>query len=187
MVGNSNSGGPRFKKRDDDRRGAKPGTTTMDGTSVGGNGGSIGQAEHVYSETLAIEIKALARILTLEQIGDELEISPGTIKKYYHKPFKAGRREVTKAVSSKLISQAMKGDKTAMIFYLKTQGGWNTKVEVGGLGGGPIRHEVFDFSAALEGKTEAELNVLIPFLEQLISQWPEDEQASGSGGTGAGA
>ena len=110
MAGNSNSGGPRLKTRPDDRRGAKPGTTTMD---RGAHGGSIGQAEHVYSETLAIEIKALARILTLEQIGDELEISPSTIKKYYHKPFKAGRREVTKAVASKLISQAMKGDKTA--------------------------------------------------------------------------
>lgn len=161
-------GGPRLKVRADDRRGAKKGTTTMDFSGQGA-GGSIGQAPFVPTEAQAFEVRTLARILTIEQVADELGISVNTIYRHYHKDFKAGRREVTKAVSSKLITQAMNGDKTAMIFYLKTQGGWNSKLLIGGIPGAPIVTANFDISAYLADKSEAEIDVLIPLLEQLYS------------------
>jgi len=181
MAGNQNSGGPRPKVRDDDKRGAVKGNT-----AGFGNAGSIGQAAHVRSEKTAAEIQELAEILTIDQIAEEVALSVTTIWRHYGAEFRAGRRGVTKAVASKLISMALAGDKASMIFYLKTQGGWSQKVEVSGPNGGPIKTQTFDFTAFLEGKTEDEIAAIIPLLEQLVAFGGEDIQGGGEGGLGAG-
>lgn len=90
-----------------------------------------------------------ARGLTLEQIATSLGISRRTLfsKKKQNKEFaealERGQVQGLEEVANQLFEQAMNGNTTAMIFYLKTRGGWSEKmnISVGG-NGDPIKHEV---------------------------------------------
>lgn len=51
-------------------------------------------------------------------------ISVKTIRKYFAKELEVARIETVSSVAGRLFKKAMDGDTTAMIFYLKTRGGW---------------------------------------------------------------
>ena len=51
-------------------------------------------------------------------------ISNKTIRKYFHRELESARIEAVGAVAGRLFKKAIDGDTTAMIFYLKTRGGW---------------------------------------------------------------
>jgi hypothetical protein len=53
-----------------------------------------------------------------------------------------------------------------MIFYLRTQGKWNVRVEHSGPNGGPIR--TVNVAPQLEKMTDEQLALLEPLLEQLL-------------------
>ena len=82
------------------------------------------------SEKELRQIGRLARYLTQEQIGDVLEISTRTLKrKLADDPrvlaqYKRGKAQTIAAVARSLIFQALGGNMTAAIFFLKCQGGW---------------------------------------------------------------
>lgn len=80
------------------------------------------------------QVEALAaQGLTRKQIAEALGISPATVYDRQRKDedFKAaikrGKAKGIVKVSNALFQQAIKGNITAQIFYLKTQAGWKEK------------------------------------------------------------
>lgn len=59
-----------------------------------------------------------------EQIASSLEISLPTLHKYFRDELDNGKPRTITKVADSLYRQAIAGNITAAIFYLKTQGGW---------------------------------------------------------------
>jgi hypothetical protein len=143
-----------------DRRGTPPGA----GTVVPAQGGRIGNPSHVRDEAKAAEIRTLAKVASQELAAEAVGISVDTLQRYYLADFNAGKREAVMAVGGKLLAKAMNGDRTCMIFYLRTQGKWSTRVELTGVDGGPIRtFDLSRFSPAMK-------RVLLAEVEELLAQ-----------------
>lgn len=95
----------------------------------------------------AKQIKQLAAVLNQEQIANFYSMTDRGLRKRFttepelREAYEAGRANAIRAVGSSLLQQALKGKNiTAMIFYLKTQGGWREpRVDDGGDGGGEVR------------------------------------------------
>lgn len=51
-------------------------------------------------------------------------VSDKTIRKHFQKELETARIEAVGTVAARLFKKAVDGDTTAMIFYLKTRGGW---------------------------------------------------------------
>jgi len=60
--------------------------------------------------------------------------------------YKRGGAKGVLAISNALFEQARSGNTTAQIFFLKCRGGWreNTRLEITGADGGPIKNETTD-------------------------------------------
>lgn len=75
-------------------------------------------------------VKALAQYLSKEQIADYLGVSRPTLDAIIARDdevaqgYRAGKAGAILNVSKGLVAQAMAGNTTAAIFYLKTQAGW---------------------------------------------------------------
>ena len=77
-----------------------------------------------------IQVKALAQYLSKEQIADYLGVARNTFdailerddKVFEH--YKKGKASAIANVAKGLVQQAIEGNMTAAIFYLKTQAGW---------------------------------------------------------------
>lgn len=83
-----------------------------------------------FTERELAQIEALGSVLSVEQIADYFGIGrttfyaicerqPETLEHY-----KRGKSQAIASVSKGLLQQAIKGNLTAAIFYLKTQAGW---------------------------------------------------------------
>jgi hypothetical protein len=59
-----------------------------------------------------------------DDIATKLGISDDTLKKYYQLELDLGRVEANAKVANALFQQAMDGNTTAQIFWLKTRAGW---------------------------------------------------------------
>lgn len=77
-----------------------------------------------------MQVEALAAYLTQEQIADYLGIAERTFRGILGRDhrvlaaYKKGKAKAIGKVAHGLLQQAISGDKTASIFYLKTQAGW---------------------------------------------------------------
>ena len=82
------------------------------------------------TQAQAAEVETLAAVLTSAQIADFLGIGRTTFYAILDRDrdlaerYKRGRARAVGAVAQSLITKARAGNVTAMIFYLKTQGGW---------------------------------------------------------------
>lgn len=65
-----------------------------------------------------------------EEIAKCLGIDPKTLRKHYREELDTATAKAVAAVGGKLYRKAMNGCTTSMIFFLKTRGKWNTKLEV---------------------------------------------------------
>ena len=80
-----------------------------------------------------LQVEALSAYLSIEQIADYFGFSGMTfheIKKRQPEvllAYKKGKAKAIGIVASKLMKLIDQGDVTAVIFYLKTQGGWSTE------------------------------------------------------------
>ena len=148
--GRKNNGGPRPKTRPDDKRGSPP--------------GEAHQPAFEPSDTQRQRVSALARSCTDAEIAAMEEISVSTLQRHYGEDMRRSRANTTALIGSKLISAALDGCKARQMFYLRTKGGWSSKVEHTGAGGGPIR--TFDLS----GFTPEQVAQMMPLLDQLIEQ-----------------
>lgn len=83
-----------------------------------------------FTDTQIKQIQRLARYLTQEQMADVLEISSRTLRRRLADDprvlasYKKGKGDTIAAVARSLIFQALGGNTTAAIFFLKTQAGW---------------------------------------------------------------
>ena len=82
------------------------------------------------TEKQKIEVKALAQYLSQEQIADYLGVSRKTFAAIIERDdevfthYKKGKATAVANVAKGLVQQAIEGNMTAAIFYLKTQAGW---------------------------------------------------------------
>jgi hypothetical protein len=143
-----------------DRRGTPPGA----GTVVSPTGGRIGNPPFQATEEQRIQVRTLAKVCSQEMIATQLGISTDTLQRHFRRELDMGKAEAVSTIGAGLLKKAMDGNLTAMIFYLRTQGKWNTRVEHTGVDGGPIR--TYDLSGfSLEQKRQ-----LLPLLEAMMAQ-----------------
>lgn len=82
------------------------------------------------TEDQITQLEALSIFLTQEQIADYFGISRRTLNNMRERDdriaaaYAKGKAKGIAKVGSALFSQALKGNTTAQIFYLKTQAGW---------------------------------------------------------------
>ncbi len=73
--------------------------------------------------------------LTLKQIAYYFGVSEPTIERWVARPevvmaYQNGKAKGLSTIAESLYQQAIKGNMTAIIFYLKTQGKWSEKQEI---------------------------------------------------------
>lgn len=82
------------------------------------------------------EVETLSAVLNAEQIADFLGIGRTTFFALLNRDedlserYKRGKARAIGAVAQSLVTKARAGNVTAMIFFLKTQGGWRETLEV---------------------------------------------------------
>lgn len=82
------------------------------------------------------EVETLSAVLTAEQIADFLGIGRTTFFALLNRDedlserYKRGKARAIGAVAQSLVTKARAGNVTAMIFFLKTQGGWREGVDL---------------------------------------------------------
>jgi len=109
-----------------------------------------GQPPHVFTPEQVIEVGALSAFLSQEQIADYFGIARNTFTAICGRQpevleqYKKGKARAIGTVAKGLVKQAMDGNTSAAMFYLKTQAGWReTSVqEITGKDGQPIQHAV---------------------------------------------
>jgi hypothetical protein len=70
-------------------------------------------------------VKSLATTGTRHtDIAEKLSVSHDTLAKYYANELRDGRIDANAKVAQALFQQAVNGNVTAMIFWLKTRAGW---------------------------------------------------------------
>jgi hypothetical protein len=81
-----------------------------------------------------------------DQIAKILGISRNTMKKFYREELDLGLARADAVIASTLFAQARGGNTTAMIFWLKTRGGWReaSRIEHAGAPGEPIEVRPLD-------------------------------------------
>lgn len=69
--------------------------------------------------------------MTQGNVASVLGISVNTLKKYYAEELLLGKSKMQQMAFGKMYQGIKAGDKTLLIFYLKTQCGWRETYEVG--------------------------------------------------------
>ena len=112
------------------------------------------------------EVETLSAVLNAEQIADFLGIGRTTFFALLNRDpdlserYKRGKARAIGAVAQSLVTKARAGNVTAMIFFLKTQGGWRETVEVAKAQ--PQPNEVIDLS----GFSDADLTAILEIFER---------------------
>lgn len=144
-----------------DRRGTPKGA----GTVANPKGGVIGNPPFEPTEQMRADVVAWTKAgLTTEDCGTLLNVSRQTIERHFKRERAVAKIETKRAIAGKLTMMALKGDKTCMIFWLRTQAKWNVRVEHTGEGGGPIR------TIDLSGFSLEEQRMLLPLIDRMMSQ-----------------
>jgi hypothetical protein len=113
------------------------------------------------------EVETLAAVLTAEQTADFLGIGRTTFFALLNRDadlserYKRGKARAVGAVAQSLVTKARAGNVTAMIFYLKTQGGWRETVDVGVA---PPAESI----PSLASLTDEELQGLLDYADHLL-------------------
>ena len=82
------------------------------------------------------EVETLAAVLNVAQMADYFGIGRTTFFSILNRDsevserYKRGRARAVGSIAQSLVTKARAGDTTAMIFFLKTQGGWRETLEV---------------------------------------------------------
>jgi hypothetical protein len=90
----------------------------------------------VLSDEEIEQVEKLAAMLTLEQLADFFGISQRTFNNIRERQpevdanYKRGRAKTIGKVADSLIQDALDGDTTSRIFFLKTQGGWRETTKI---------------------------------------------------------
>lgn len=179
--GRAGNGGPRPKVREDDRRGHR------------GSGRSEFEApQHIATDENRELVKTWIKVLTIDQVATKLGIGRDTLMRHYRPELDAGITDAVAAIGSKVLKQAMDGDKASQFFFLRTRGKWSVRNEITGPGGGPVQTARVD-PAALESLTDEEFELYERLCERLGGASSGGDAGPGSaagpdsGEAGAGA
>ncbi|MDP9008870.1 MAG: hypothetical protein M3N91_09245 [Pseudomonadota bacterium] len=73
-------------------------------------------------------------------IAKHIGVDAKTLRRHFRKELSEGRQDANALVARSLFGQAIAGNTTAQIFWLKTRGGWRetNTVEMTGLNGRPL-------------------------------------------------
>lgn len=102
---------------------------------------SRGRPKHEVNEDNQELVRNLSAVgTTHEDIALKIGINADTLVKYYKKELDEGRIDAVSAMAKSLYKAGMKGDIRAMMFYLKTRGGWKEtdRHEITGSDGSPV-------------------------------------------------
>ncbi len=144
-----------------DRRGTAPGSRK--GTKWEGHQGNL---PFEPTDQMRADVRTWIKITDAGTIALKLGISRDTLDRHFKQELADGRFEAIGQIGGNLIKKAMAGNLTAMIFYLRTQGKWNTRIEHTGIDGGPISH--FDAAAFLAGLPIEEQRLVRPLIEKML-------------------
>ena len=112
------------------------------------------------------EVETLAAVLNAEQIADFLGCGRTTFFALLNRDedlserYKRGKARAIGAVAQSLVTKARAGNVTAMIFFLKTQGGWREGVDLA------VRQQPGE-DLDLSDLTDEELNALLEHARKL--------------------
>jgi hypothetical protein len=126
-----------------------------------------GRPPVTLTEAQRAEVETLAAVLTAEQTADFLGIGRTTFFALLNRDadlserYKRGKARAIGAVAQSLVTKARAGNVTAMIFYLKTQGGWRETVDVGVA---PPAESI----PSLASLTDEELQNLLDYADTLV-------------------
>lgn len=122
------------------------------------------------TEAQRAEVETLCAVLNAEQIADFLGIGRTTFFALLNRDedlserYKRGKARAIGAVAQSLVTKARAGNVTAMIFFLKTQGGWRETVEVAKAAPQPT--DVIDLS----GFSDADLNAILAIFQRAAEE-----------------
>lgn len=125
-----------------------------------------GRPPVTLTEAQRAEVETLAAVLNAEQIADFLGIGRTTFFALLNRDedlserYKRGKARAVGAVAQSLVTKARAGNVTAMIFFLKTQGGWRETVEVAKAG------ELPKGMIDLRDYSDAELEAILAVFDQ---------------------
>ena len=94
------------------------------------NSSIVGKPLIVLNQDQVSRVEELASVLTKSQIADYMGICANTFRAIEERQpevasaFRAGKSRAIADVASNLIAQALEGNTTAAMFYLRTQAGW---------------------------------------------------------------
>jgi hypothetical protein len=92
----------------------------------------MGKSSPTHEPTAATKSQVSTMVMAgikQDVIADVLDIDPKTLRKYYRKELDTSKAKVVATVANKLYDQCINGNVSAMMFFLKTQGGWREKSE----------------------------------------------------------
>jgi hypothetical protein len=154
------------KTRPDDARGTPPG----EGTVRPAHGGQIGNPPFVPTDEKRRDVEAWVRAgLTEDDIAILLECSRSTVRRHFERELKMGQARLKVAMGGKAVKMALEGDRTMLIFWLRTKAKWNVRVEHTGADGGPIR--TYDLSQF----DSDQKRLLLTMIDQMIEQHGGEE------------
>lgn len=87
------------------------------------------QPPHIPTPESRAECRTLAKVLTKTGCARKMGISFDTLQKYYAEDYAIGEADCSAAIGSKVIKQAMDGDRQSQALYMRTKGGWRTHDE----------------------------------------------------------
>ncbi len=143
------------------------------------HGGAIGQPPFVATDEMRRDVEAWVKAgLTQDDIGLLLDVSHDTVKRHFPRELAVSKIKLKAVLGGMVAKKALAGDSKMLIFWLRTQGKWNTRIEVSGPDGGPVQS--VDWARLLDGKTEEELAAIGPFLEQMLGAFGGEAAPSGN-------
>jgi hypothetical protein len=90
---------------------------------------------HQPTGELRQQVEAYAAVgIPHHDIAKLIKIDTKTMLKYYEEELSIGKAKANAQVGKKLFTQAMEGNTTAIIFWLKAQAGWKDRTETTHIG-----------------------------------------------------
>lgn len=109
----------------------------------------MSRSPHKPTPETAAQVEALSGYgITHDEIALYLGIDAKTLRKHYRNVLDTGTVKANVQVARALHKQAMEGNTSAAIFWMKARGGWREKIDVnhGGQPGNPIEMLIAEVS-----------------------------------------
>lgn len=107
-------------------------------------------------------VRTFGSLLTNEQLALKLGISTDTLSNHMSAELTAARVDAVAIVAGKLFKQAMAGDRTSQIFFLKAKGGWTQRYQADVSVQSTIKLD-------LGNLTDEQIRAAIPVFEALVA------------------